>query len=173
MKKFIIGILSLLTVLAAIAILVARRKETQKSKCCNTYTQETGMRDIKNPFEEIVTQPEEKPEEVVVKLEDYDWSEVCKNDILTIIGIIVVIILVVVVSVFSHMSRVTFDSTEREEKKSVETTVIQSVTTLEQSTAGIAEKIDSLDNHLKIETVKLRNAIKPAAKAKHRERKKK
>ena len=96
-----------------------------------------------------------------------------KKDILTIIGISVVIILVVIVSVFSNMSRVVFDTTERNEKKSVETTVIQSVTTLEQSTAGIAEKIDSLDNHLKIEAVKLKNTIKPATKAKRGERKKK
>ena len=172
MRKFVIGILSLLTILAVIAKLGVRRKGPQESKC-SKYTQETGMRDIENPFEEIVAQPEGEPAEVVVKLKEYDWKDVYKKDILTIIGISVVIILVVIVSVFSNMSRVVFDTTERNEKKSVETTVIQSVTTLEQSTAGIAEKIDSLDNHLKIEAVKLKNTIKPATKAKRGERKKK
>ena len=91
MRKFVIGILSLLTLLTAIAILVVRRKETQESKCSKTYTQETEMRDVENPFEEIVAQPEGEPVEVVVKLKDYDWREVYKNDILTIIGIGVVI----------------------------------------------------------------------------------
>lgn len=173
MRKFVISILLLLTVLTAIAILVVRRKEPYESKCSKTYTQETEMRDIENPFEEIVAQPEGEPMEVVVKLKDYDWREVYKNDILTIIGIAVVIILVVVVSIFSNISRVVFDTTEREEKESVEKTVIQSVSTLEQSIVGIEEKIDSLDNHLMIEVVKLKDAIKPATKAKRGERKKK
>jgi Na+-transporting methylmalonyl-CoA/oxaloacetate decarboxylase gamma subunit len=111
--------------------------------------------------------------EVVVKLKDYDWREVYKNDILTIIGIGVVVILVVVVSVFSNMSRVAFDTTEREEKKSVETTVIQSVSTLEQSIVGIAERVDSLDAHFMEETTMLKKMIKPTVNAKHGERKKK
>lgn len=173
MRKFVIGILSLLTLLTAIAILVVRRKETQESKCSKTYTQETEMRDVENPFEEIVAQPEGEPMEVVVKLKDYDWREVYKNDILTIIGIGVVVILVVVVSVFSNMSRVAFDTTEREEKKSVETTVIQSVSTLEQSIVGIAERVDSLDAHFMEETTMLKKMIKPTVNAKHGERKKK
>lgn len=173
MRKFVIGILALLTVLAAIAILVVRRKEPQESKCSKTYTQETEMRDIENPFGEIVARPEGEPVEVVVKLKDYDWREVYKNDILTIIGIGAVIILVVVVSVFSNMSRVAFDTTEREEKKSVETTVKQSVSTLEQSIGCIAERIDSLDAHFMEETTKLRNVIKPTVNAKYGERKKK
>ena len=96
-----------------------------------------------------------------------------KNDILTIIGIGVVVILVVVVSVFSNMSRVAFDTTEREEKKSVETTVIQSVSTLEQSIVGIAERVDSLDAHFMEETTMLKKMIKPTVDAKHGERKKK
>ena len=173
MRKFVIGILSLLTVLTAIAVLVVRRKEPQKSKCSKTYTQEIEMRDIENPFEKIVAQPEGDSVEVVVKLKDHDWREVYKNDILTIIGIVVVIILVVVVSVFSNISRVAFDSTEREEKKSVETTVIQSVSTLEQSIIGIAERVDSLDAHFMEETTRLKKMIKPTANAKYGERKKK
>ncbi len=131
------------------------------------------MRDVENPFEEIVAQPGGEPVEVIVKLKDYDWREVYKNDILTIIGIGVVVILVVVVSVFSNMSRVAFDTTEREEKKSVETTVIQSVSTLEQSIVGIAERVDSLDAHFMEETTMLKKMIKPTVNAKHGERKKK
>ena len=173
MRRFVIGILSLLTVLTTITLLVVKRKEPQESKCSKTYTQETEMRDIENPFEEIVAQPEGEPVEVVVKLKDYDWREGYKNDILTIIGIGVVIILIVVVSVFSNMSRVVFDTTEREEKKSVETTVIRSVSTLEQSIVGIAEKVDSLDAHIMKETTKLRNVIKPTVNVKRGERKKK
>lgn len=71
------------------------------------------------------------------------------------------------------MSRVAFDTTEREEKKSVETTVIQSVSTLEQSIVGIAERVDSLDAHFMEETTMLKKMIKPTVNAKHGERKKK
>lgn len=157
MRKFVICIISLLTVLAALAILVVSRRKIPGRKGCKDDTTTIGMRDIENPFETVEAQPEEEPADVVVALKDYSWWRVYKNDILAIIGVLVVISLIVVVSIFANMSRIKLDDDERAKKEKQETSVIQALGDIEQTTVELSGKVDSLDAHFKEETTKLRN----------------
>ena len=141
--------------------------------CVKSDTKVIGMREIENPFEEIVPQPEGENADVVVVIKDYNWRAVYKNDIITTVGVVVVVIMIVVFSVFAYMSRECSESTGRAEKDAVVNTVTQKLSNIEKMTVNISKRVDSLDVHFKDETTKIRNMIKPTGTVKSGERKKK
>lgn len=141
--------------------------------CVKSDTKVIGMREIENPFEEIVPQPEGENADVVVVIKDYNWRAVYKNDIITIVGVVVVVIMIVVFSVFAYMSRECSESTGRAEKDAVVNTVTQKLSNIEKMTVDISKRVDSLDVYFKDETTKIRNMIKPTGTVKSGERKQK
>lgn len=173
MRKIVLGILSLLAILVTIAFLIVRRRKMLERTCVKSDTKVIGMREIENPFEEIVPQPEGENADVVVVIKDYNWRAVYKNDIITIVGVVVVVIMIVVFSVFAYMSRECSESTGRAEKDAVVNTVTQKLSNIEKMTVDISKRVDSLDVHFKDETTKIRNMIKPTGTVKSGERKKK
>ena len=173
MRKIVLGILSILSILITIAFLIVRCRKMPERTCVKSDTKVIGMREIENPFEEIVPQPEGENAAVVVVIKDYNWRAVYKNDINTIVGVVIVVIMIVVLSVFAYMSRDGSDSTERAEKDAVVNTVTQKLSNIEKTIVDISERVDSLDAHFKDETTKIRNMIKPTGIVKSGERKKK
>lgn len=173
MRKIVLGILSLLAILVTIAFLIVRRRKMPERTCVKSDTKVIGMREIENPFEEIVPQPEGENADVVVVIKDYNWRAVYKNDIITIVGVVVVVIMIVVFSVFAYMSRECSESTGRAEKDAVVNTVTQKLSNIEKMTVDISKRVDSLDVHFKDETTKIRNMIKPTGTVKSGERKQK
>lgn len=173
MRKIVIGIISFLAILVTIAFLIVRRRKMLERTCVKSDTKVIGMREIENPFEEIVPQPEGENADVVVVIKDYNWRAVYKNDIITIVGVVVVVIMIVVFSVFAYMSRECSESTGRAEKDAVVNTVTQKLSNIEKMTVNISKRVDSLDVHFKDETTKIRNMIKPTGTVKSGERKKK
>jgi len=173
MRKIVIGIISFLAILVTIAFLIVRRRKMLERTCVKSDTKVIGMREIENPFEEIVPQPEGENADVVVVIKDYNWRAVYKNDIITTVGVVVVVIMIVVFSVFAYMSRECSESTGRAEKDAVVNTVTQKLSNIEKMTVNISKRVDSLDVHFKDETTKIRNMIKPTGTVKSGERKKK
>lgn len=173
MRKIVLGILSLLAILVTIAFLIVRRRKMLERTCVKSDTKVIGMREIENPFEEIVPQPEGENADVVVVIKDYNWRAVYKNDIITIVGVVVVVIMIVVFSVFAYMSRECSESTGRAEKDAVVNTVTQKLSNIEKMTVDISKRVDSLDVYFKDETTKIRNMIKPTGTVKSGERKQK
>ena len=131
MRKIVIGIISFLAILVTIAFLIVRRRKMLERTCVKSDTKVIGMREIENPFEEIVPQPEGE-NAVVVIIKDYNWRVVYKNDIITIVGVVVVVIMIVVFSVFAYMSRECSESTGRAEKDAVVNTVTQKLSNIEK-----------------------------------------
>lgn len=172
MRKIVIGIISFLAILVTIAFLIVRRRKMLERTCVKSDTKVIGMREIENPFEEIVPQPEGE-NAVVVIIKDYNWRAVYKNDIITIVGVVVVVIMIVVFSVFAYMSRERSESIGRAEKDAVVNTVTQKLSNIEKMTVDISKRVDSLDAHFEDETTKIRNMIKPTGTVKSGERKKK
>ena len=173
MRKILLGILSFLAILASITILKVRRRKKLGETRVKSDIKIKGMREIENPFEEIVPLPEGESTDVVVVIKDYNWIAVYKNDIITIVGVVVVVVMIVVLSVFSNISRESYESAERAETDAIVNTVTHKLSNIEKKAVDISKSVDSLDAHFKDESTKFRNMIKASGIVKRGERVKK
>ena len=162
MKKFL-GILafviSALSLILTILRLVNKKQETQNlTQHNNTITY--GMREIENPFENEVLRPEKQTGDVVIKIKDYKWYKMYKYELMSIFAMIVIVILVIILSVFSFKVRKQEENVLHSEKTKADSTLIHSLSGLEETSIVVKDILDSVDVHLTEGKKELSNAIR-------------
>ena len=168
MKKFL-GILafviSALSLILTILRVVNKKQETQNlTQHNNTITY--GMREIENPFENEALRPEKQTGDVVIKIKDYKWYKMYKYELMSIFAMIVIVILVIIISVFSFKVRKQEENVLHSEKTKADSTLIHSLSGLEETSIVVKDILDSVDVHLTEGKKELSNAIRE-----HKERK--
>ena len=168
MKKFL-GILafviSALSLILTILRVVNKKQETQNlTQHNNTITY--GMREIENPFENEALRPEKQTGDVVIKIKDYKWYKMYKYELMSIFAMIVIVILVIILSVFSFKVRKQEENVLHSEKTKADSTLIHSLSGLEETSIVVKDILDSVDVHLTEGKKELSNAIRE-----HKERK--
>ena len=168
MKKFL-GILafviSALSLILTILRVVNKKQETQNlTQHNNTITY--GMREIENPFENEALRPEKQTGDVVIKIKDYKWYKMYKYELMSIFAMIVIVILVIILSVFSFKVRKQEENVLHSEKTKADSTLIHSLSGLEETSIVMKDILDSVDVHLTEGKKELSNAIRE-----HKERK--
>lgn len=174
MRKFLISIFSLLT--ALIAYVIFKNCFNKKKQRSNSEYKPivNGMRVIENPFIETDTKQEKKPvADVVVVNDDYNWWTVYKSDILYLIGIFIVCVLVIFASFFANKTRVASEEIKQNEKEQLESSVIQSLDSIERATINLTEMVDSLNAYIKEMPQKVQEELNSQPKAQRGERIKK
>ena len=162
MKKFL-GILafviSALSLILTILRVVNKKQETQNlTQHNNTITY--GMREIENPFENEVLRPEKQTVDVVIKIKDYKWYKMYKYELMSIFAMIVIVILVIILSVFSFKVRKQEENVLHSEKTKADSTLIHSLSGLEETSIVVKDILDSVDVHLTEGKKELSNAIR-------------
>ena len=162
MKKFL-GILafviSALSLILTILRVVNKKQETQNlTQHNNTITY--GMREIENPFENEVLRPENQTGDVVIKIKDYKWYKMYKYELMSIFAMIVIVILVIILSVFSFKVRKQEENVLHSEKTKADSTLIHSLSGLEETSIVVKDILDSVDVHLTEGKKELSNAIR-------------
>ena len=162
MKKFL-GILafviSALSLILTILRVVNKKQETQNlTQHNNTITY--GMREIENPFENEALRPEKQTGDVVIKIKDYKWYKMYKYELMSIFAMIVIVILVIILSVFSFKVRKQEENVLHSEKTKADSTLIHSLSGLEETTIVVKDILDSVDVHLTEGKKELSNAIR-------------
>ena len=162
MKKFL-GILafviSALSLILTILRVVNKKQETQNlTQHNNTITY--GMREIENPFENEVLRPEKQTGDVVIKIKDYKWYKMYKYELMSIFAMIVIVILVIILSVFSFKVRKQEENVLHSEKTKADSTLIHSLSGLEETSIVVKDILDSVDVHLTEGKKELSNAIR-------------
>ena len=162
MKKFL-GILafviSALSLILIILRVVNKKQETQNlTQHNNTITY--GMREIENPFENEALRPEKQTGDVVIKIKDYKWYKMYKYELMSIFAMIVIVILVIILSVFSFKVRKQEENVLHSEKTKADSTLIHSLSGLEETTIVVKDILDSVDVHLTEGKKELSNAIR-------------
>ena len=168
MKKFL-GILafviSALSLILTILRVVNKKQETQNlTQHNNTITY--GMREIENPFENESLRQENQTGDVVIKIKDYKWYKMYKYELMSIFAMIVIVILVIILSVFSFKLRKQEETVLHYEKTKADSTLIHSLSGLEETTIVVKDILDSVDVHITEGKKELSNAIRE-----HKERK--
>lgn len=162
MKKFlsiIVFVISALSLILKILRIVRKKQETRNLEQ-NNDTITYGMREIENPFENEVLRPEKQTGDVVVKIKDYKWYNMYRNDIIAICVMMVLAIMVTGLSVFSFETRVQNEALSSSEKAKADSTIIHSLGGIEETTIVMKETLDSVDVHLTEGEKNLRNAIR-------------
>ena len=162
MKKFL-GILafviSALSLILTILRVVNKKQETQNlTQHNNTITY--GMREIENPFENEVLRPENQTGDVVIKIKDYKWYKMYKYELMSIFAMIVIVILVIILSVCSFKVRKQEETVLHYEKTKADSTLIHSLSGLEETSIVMKDILDSVDVHLTEGKKELSNAIR-------------
>ena len=162
MKKFL-GILafviSALSLILTILRVVNKKQETQNlTQHNNTITY--GMREIENPFENEVLRPEKQTGDVVIKIKDYKWYKMYKYELMSIFAMIVIVILVIILSVFSFKVRKQEENVLHSEKTKADSTLIHSLSGLEETSIVVKDILDSVDVHITEKKKELSNAIR-------------
>ena len=162
MKKFL-GILafviSALSLILTILRVVNKKQETQNlTQHNNTITY--GRREIENPFENEALRPEKQTGDVVIKIKDYKWYKMYKYDLMSIFAMIVIVILVIILSVFSFKVRKQEENVLHSEKTKADSTLIHSLSGLEETSIVVKDILDSVDVHLTEGKKELSNAIR-------------
>lgn len=162
MKKFL-GILafviSALSLILTILRVVNKKQETQNlTQHNNTITY--GMREIENPFENEALRPEKQTGDVVIKIKDYKWYKMYKYELMSIFAMIVIVILVIILSVFSFKVRKQEENVLHSEKTKADSTLIHSLSGLEETSIVVKDILDSVDVHLTEGKKELSNAIR-------------
>lgn len=162
MKKFL-GILafviSALSLILTILRVVNKKQETRNlAQHNNTITY--GMREIENPFENEALRPEKQTGDVVIKIKDYKWYKMYKYELMSIFAMIVIVILVIILSVFSFKVRKQEENVLHSEKTKADSTLIHSLSGLEETSIVVKDILDSVDVHLTEGKKELSNAIR-------------
>ena len=174
MRKFLITILSLLAALIAYVILISRYKEKKQTATFEYKPKVNRMRDIENPFIETPIKQVIKPvTAVAVVNNDYNWWKVHKSDILYVIGIVFVCVMVIIASFFANKSRVVSEEIEQNEKEQLDSSVTNSLNSIEETTISLTEMVDSLNAYIKEKTQRVRQEPNGQPKTQLGERKKK
>lgn len=162
MKKFL-GILafviSALSLILTILRVVNKKQETQNLRQHNN-TITYGMREIENPFENEVLRPENQTGDVVIKIKDYKWYKMYKYELMSIFAMIVIVILIIILSVFSFKVRKHEENVLHSEKTKADSTLIHSLSGLEETSIVMKDILDSVDVHLSEGKKELSNAIR-------------
>ena len=168
MKKFlsiIVFVFSALSLILKILRIVRKKQETRNLEQ-NNDTITYGMREIENPFENEVLRPEKQTGDVVIKIKDYKWYKMYKYELMSIFAMIVIVILVIIISVFSFKVRKQEENVLHSEKTKADSTLIHSLSGLEETSIVVKDILDSVDVHLTEGKKELSNAIRE-----HKERK--
>lgn len=118
------------------------------------------MRDIENPFKDEILSPKKQAGDIVVKIKDYKWYEMYKYDLMSIFAMIVIVILVIILSVFSFKVRKLEENVLHSEKTKADSTLIHSLSGLEETSIVMKDILDSVDVHLTEGKKELSNAIR-------------
>ena len=162
MKKFlsiIVFVISALSLILKILRIVRKKQETRNLEQ-NNDTITYGMREIENPFENEVLRPEKQTGDVVIKIKDYKWYKMYKYELMSIFAMIVIVILVIILSVFSFKVRKQEENVLHSEKTKADSTLIHSLSGLEETSIVVKDILDSVDVHLTEGKKELSNAIR-------------
>ena len=162
MKKFlsiIFFVISALSLILKILRIVRKKQETRNLEQ-NNDTITYGMREIENPFENEVLRPEKQTGDVVIKIKDYKWYKMYKYELMSIFAMIVIVILVIILSVFSFKVRKQEENVLHSEKTKADSTLIHSLSGLEETSIVVKDILDSVDVHLTEGKKELSNAIR-------------
>ena len=162
MKKFlsiIVFVISALSLILKILRIVRKKQETRNLEQ-NNDTITYGMREIENPFENEVLRPEKQTGDVVIKIKDYKWYKMYKYELMSIFAMIVIVILVIIISVFSFKVRKQEENVLHSEKTKADSTLIHSLSGLEETSIVVKDILDSVDVHLTEGKKELSNAIR-------------
>ena len=162
MKKFlsiIVFVISALSLILKILRIVRKKQETRNLEQ-NNDTITYGMREIENPFENEVLRPEKQTGDVVINIKDYKWYKMYKYDLMSIFAMIVIVILVIILSVFSFKVRKQEENVLHSEKTKADSTLIHSLSGLEETSIVVKDILDSVDVHLTEGKKELSNAIR-------------
>ena len=168
MKKFL-GILAF--VISALSLILTILRVVNKKQETRNLAQHNnkiiyGMREIENPFENEALRPEKQTGDVVIKIKDYKWYKMYKYELMSIFAMIVIVILVIILSVFSFKVRKQEENVLHSEKTKADSTLIHSLSGLEETSIVVKDILDSVDVHLTEGKKELSNAIRE-----HKERK--
>ena len=162
MKKFlsiIVFVISALSLILKILRIVRKKQETRNLEQ-NSDTITYGMREIENPFENEVLRLEKQTGDVVIKIKDYKWYKMYKYELMSIFAMIVIVILVIIISVFSFKVRKQEENVLHSEKTKADSTLIHSLSGLEETSIVVKDILDSVDVHLTEGKKELSNAIR-------------
>lgn len=162
MKKFlgiIVFVILAISVILKILRIVRKKQETRNLEQ-NNDTITYGMREIENPFENEVLRPEKQTVDVVIKIKDYKWYKMYKYELMSIFAMIVIVILVIILSVFSFKVRKQEENVLHSEKTKADSTLIHSLSGLEETSIVVKDILDSVDVHLTEGKKELSNAIR-------------
>ena len=162
MKKFL-GILAF--VISALSLILTILRVVNKKQETRNLAQHNnkiiyGMREIENPFENEVLRPEKQTGDVVIKIKDYKWYKMYKYELMSIFAMIVIVILVIILSVFSFKVRKQEENVLHSEKTKADSTLIHSLSGLEETSIVVKDILDSVDVHLTEGKKELSNAIR-------------
>ena len=162
MKKFL-GILAF--VISALSLILTILRVVNKKQETRNLAQHNnkiiyGMREIENPFENEVLRPEKQTVDVVIKIKDYKWYKMYKYELMSIFAMIVIVILVIILSVFSFKVRKQEENVLHSEKTKADSTLIHSLSGLEETSIVMKDILDSVDVHLTEGKKELSNAIR-------------
>ena len=168
MKKFL-GILAF--VISALSLILTILRVVNKKQETRNLAQHNnkiiyGMREIENPFENEVLRPENQTGDVVIKIKDYKWYKMYKYELMSIFAMIVIVILVIILSVYSFKVRKQKENVLHSEKTKADSTLIHSLSGLEETSIVVKDILDSVDVHITEGKKELSNAIRE-----HKERK--
>ena len=124
------------------------------------------MRDIENPFKDEILSPQKQAGDVVVKIKDYKWYKMYKYELMSIFAMIVIVIMVIILSVCSFKVRKQEETVLHYEKAKADSTLIHSLSGLEETSIVMKDILDSVDVHITEGKKELSNAIRE-----HKERK--
>ena len=162
MKKFL-GILAF--VISALSLILTILRVVNKKQETRNLAQHNnkiiyGMREIENPFENEALRPEKQTGDVVIKIKDYKWYKMYKYELMSIFAMIVIVILVIILSVFSFKVRKQEENVLHSEKTKADSTLIHSLSGLEETSIVVKDILDSVDVHLTEGKKELSNAIR-------------
>lgn len=150
MKKFL-GILAFVASTVSLMLIILKvvhKKQETRNAVQNNNTITYGMREIENPFEDEVRSPEKQKGNVVVKIKDYKWHKMYKYELMSISAMIVIVILVIILSVFSFKVRKQKETVLHSEITKVDSTIIHSLGSLEETSIAVKNILDSMDIHI-------------------------
>lgn len=139
---------------------IVRKKQETRNLEQNNDTITYGMREIENPFENEVLRPEKQTGDIVIKIKDYKWYKMYKYELMSIFAMIVIVILVIILSVFSFKVRKQEENVLHSKKTKADSTLIHSLSSLEETSIVMKDILDSVDVHLTEGKKELSNAIR-------------
>lgn len=150
MKKILRIVVFIVSAVASILFLlrIFRKKKNPLTNERDDNTMTYGMREIENPFENEVLRPDNQAGDVVVKIKDFKWYNMYRNDIIAICVMAAIAIMVVILSVLSFKTRVQDETILCSEKVKVDSTIIHSLGGIEKTVIVMKETLDSVDVHL-------------------------